>query len=118
MGPKGIQNLKEIVDFGFAIQKAGAAALADGKIGIEDFQLIFGVIPTVQPAFSDLGEAVPELTDLDGAEAAELTAYIVGKGTLPEHAAKVLEKSLKVAAAAWDLYKTLKEEPAPVTPAA
>lgn len=112
---KGIQNLKEIVDFGMAVEKAGIALFNGGVFHPDQLTQLLAVVPTVGPAIADIGEAIPELTDLDGAEAAELSAYVIAKGTLPEHAAKVVAKSLALAAAAWDLYKTLKEGAAPVT---
>lgn len=106
---KDISGLKAIVDFGFAVEKDFADVLAGGKFNIAALPEFLGLIPLVQPAVAGLNDAIPELEDLSGPEAAELAAYVATKGVLPAHASKVLAKSLSVAAAAWDLLQAIKE---------
>jgi hypothetical protein len=106
---KDISGLKAIVDFGFAVEKDFADVLAGGKFNLAALPEFLGLIPLVQPALAGFGDAVPELEDLSGQEAADLAAYVATKGVLPAHASKVLAKSLSVAAAAWDLIKTIQE---------
>lgn len=109
-GKRDIKNLKEVVDFGFAVTNTGLALYKDGKWHPENLGKALEIIPTVQPAFEDMDEVPAELADLDSNEVAELTSHILAKGVLPAKASQVLDKSLRVAVAAWELVQTIRSE--------
>ncbi len=106
---RDIKNLKEVVDFGFALEKAGVAIFSGGTIHPDKLGEILGIIPTVGPAFSDIDEVPAELSDLDAEEISELVNHIVSKGVLPAKAMAVLDKSIRVAVAGWDLVQVIRE---------
>ncbi len=104
---RDIKNLKELVDFGFAVEKAGAD-IFQGGFHADKLAEIFNIVPTVAPAFEGIGEIPSELSDLDESELADLIAHVASKGVLPAKAEMVLEKSIQVAFASWALYLAIK----------
>jgi len=104
---KDIKDLKEVVSFGFALEKAGVAIFAGGfhpdKLGE-----LLPVYQTAIPAFENIGDVPSELADLDAEEIAELSAMLISQGALNEHVTQIIDKSLKVAVAAYELIKTIK----------
>lgn len=104
----GIKETKELVDAVHTAIKAGKTALADGKIDIQDLGQILVLIPAIQSAVDGAKEIPSELKDLDSAEAAELVTHVMtGLAIDDAKAREVIEKSLKVAVAAYELVKAL-----------
>jgi hypothetical protein len=104
---QGIKELKEVVAFGMALEKAGVDILVGG-FHADKLGEILNIIPVIGPAFEGIGGVVPELEDLSAEEAAELAAYAVSLGAMSEKAAEIVSKSLKVAGAAWELVKAIR----------
>lgn len=104
---RDIKNLKEVVDFGFAVSKSGMEIFGGG-FKPEKLGELLNIIPTVGPAFEGIETVPAELADLDANEVSELTAHIAAKGVLPAKAGEVLDRSLRVAVAAWDLVQAIR----------
>lgn len=109
---KDIKNLKEVLMFGLAVEKGGLKMFAGGKFHPEELDELFPILQAAGPAFEDIAEVVPEVKDLDEAEAAELIALVLGQGIEGvvdnEKAVRVINKSLKVAVAAWGLIQEIR----------
>jgi len=104
---KDIKNVMEILDFGFSALSFEKELLKDGKFHFESLGLIMPLYPKALAAYEDAGQAIPELADLDESEAAQLVAFVIGKGIANEHAAAIISKSLKVGVSIISLIKEI-----------
>jgi hypothetical protein len=72
----GIKELKELLTFGFKLQKA-IAAVGDGKINvIVDAPKFLPALLAAPKAFGGIGIVLAEIKDLDEAERLELLAFV------------------------------------------
>lgn len=72
----GIKELKELLAFGFKLQKA-IASLGDGKINvIVDAPKFLPALLSAPKAFGGIGLVLAEIKDLDEAEREELLAFV------------------------------------------
>lgn len=109
MSKVGVENLKAVVDLGLACVEAGVKISADGKVSVDDIGAVLAVIPAVPPAISAAKNVPGELGDLDGEEAAELVAHVMGKLAVnDEKAKKIVGASLKVGVAVVELVVAIK----------
>lgn len=108
MDKLGTKELKDVLALALAMVKVGRGALADGKVGLEDLAGLLQVLPKVQGAIEGLTEVPAELKDLDGAEAAELAAFVMAELSVDDAKAKeVVEASLKAAVAVYGVVKAI-----------
>lgn len=106
----GTDNLKKCVKFGIEIGEAVDASLADGHFSIADASNFFKPMMEVPSVVAAGKLAMPELKDLDAAEAKELVDYVTTELNIANDKAEaVIEKSLKVAAALYEIYLSVKE---------
>lgn len=108
MGKMGINNVKEILEFGFEA-RSKAKALFDGGFNIFKLGDLLPLYPKAVLAYEGAGECPKELADLDESEAAELVALIISKGVASEEAGRVIGKSLKVGISVIELVKEIKD---------
>jgi hypothetical protein len=104
----GIQNVKEVLEFGYELLIAGKDVFGNG---LDLSKLPAHLIPLYNkaiPAFDGIGGLISELSDLDVAEAQELVALISSKGVASEHVQDIIKKSLDVAISAYNLVKAIK----------
>ena len=105
---RDIKDVKEVVQFGHAVIKAGKDIFGGGfhpdKLGE-----LLPVYQTAIPAFENIGDVPKELEDLDSDEIAELSALVIAGGTIPEEAGRIVAKSLKVAVSVYELIKEIKD---------
>lgn len=100
-----LKNLLNLVLEGISV---GVEANKDGKIGWSDLALLGKLVDDVGPAISTLGEIPTELSQLDSADAAELVSHVMLKLMIDDVKARaVIEKSLKLAVAGYDLVKAI-----------
>lgn len=104
----GVKETKEMCDFVVDLAKNLIEA---GKDGFQptDASLLLNLIPTVGPAFTDMGKIPAEVKDMDVEEAAALVAHVAARLALENKEAQaVVEKSLKTAVAIYDLIVAIK----------
>lgn len=109
---KGTKELVDVVDLTLDVAKLGLAVAKDKKVDMADLGLLLSSLPmligegvvAVQGA-----EQIPaELKDLSPEELSELVAHVMIKLSLDDaKATLVIEKSLKAAAAAYELGKAI-----------
>lgn len=93
---RGIDELKDIVDFNIAIINAVWEAAQDGKIGLTDLPEFFGAMKKLPAAINGLDEGVKDFLDLDSAEREELKKMIEkGVDLDSEFAEEIAEYLLK-----------------------
>lgn len=116
----GIQDLKEVLEFGLGFGTAYQAAIADGKFDWSDAIHLIPLAQKAGPAIDNVQAVVEQIRDIDAEERAELEA-IVEKFDLPsERLEKLIEASLRSVLAVGELVAlaTKKEEAeAPADPA-
>lgn len=107
----GIQNTKELLDFGFSFGLAVKNSLKDGKFGVEDFQYAMPVLPTFLPMIEGGDLILKEFQDLNESEVSELLAYAatkIGGVVDSEKLVAQVKASLKLGLCAIELFKTFK----------
>lgn len=72
----GIKDTLEVLEFGFATQRAISEALADKKINIFDAPLALKPLLTASAAFEGFDKVKAELLNLDEAELNELKEFV------------------------------------------
>lgn len=103
------QSLQAELDLVIAAAKAVKMAKADGKIDIQDVGALLLIAPKLGPAIDAIPKLKEHLKDLQAPECAESVAYLISGLALEDAKAKlVIEKSLAVLVAAFDLYQVLK----------
>ncbi len=103
-----IENVKEVIEFGYALLVAGKEVLVPS---IDLSKLPAHIIPLYSkavPAFDNIGAVAPELADLDSEEAAELVALIASKGVEDAKVQEIIKQSLNIAMSAHSLIKAIK----------
>ena len=86
----GIQETKELLEFGFNLQDAVTKSLSDGKINLLDAPKFLGVIRSAGSAFSGIQKIKAELADVSVSEKEELMAFARERFDLPNHQLEVL----------------------------
>lgn len=71
-GALGIKETMDLINLLSGAVDAFVAAKADGKIDIDDFQHLVGVMTSAVEAYKGSEQIVAELKDLDSAEAGQL----------------------------------------------
>ena len=105
----GIKETKELLALVISSANVAQAAYADKHIGVEDLALLLTLVPKIEPAFTDINLIPKEFSNLSVAEAAELIAFVTTELAVADVKAKdVIEKSLKVAFAAYELLVALR----------
>lgn len=105
----GIDELKQAVKLILDMIQVGVGVAKDGKVDVSDLGLLMTLIPDFGPAFSGAGTIPAELADMTTEEAEELVAFVMAGLVVPnDHARILVEKSLKVAAATFELIKAIK----------
>lgn len=102
-----INNVKEVLEFGYELLITGKDVFGHG---VDVAKLPAHLIPLYQkaiPAFSDIGEVVPELKDLDASEAEQLVALIASKGVEDAKVQEIVKRSLECAISAYKLVKAI-----------
>lgn len=107
----GIEELKQVVGAVVDVVDLGVAVGKDG-IGKEDVVTLFAAMPklisSIGAGIEGAGKIPAELQDLSVEEAAELAAFVIAKLAVDDAKAKlIVEKSLKVAVAGFDLAKAI-----------
>lgn len=73
----GIKEIKELLSFGFKLQKAITASLDDGKINvITDAPKFLTALLAAPKAFGGMNNIMAEIRDLDEAERQELLTFV------------------------------------------
>lgn len=108
MGQLGIENIKKEVNLCVTLVKIIQQARADGKVDAADLALLMQLVPVIGPAAESLEKVVPEFKDMDAADGAALTAYVMTSLAVEDtKAAKIVEKSLKLALCLYELEKAI-----------
>lgn len=71
-----VDELKEVLDFGFSLQEAIAAAAADGKVDWKDLPKALPVLAKAGKAITGTVDAVKDYKNLTEEEKAELFDYV------------------------------------------
>lgn len=101
----GIQDIKEVVTFGFKAREIGVHLFQGGSFHAEKLGELIQLYPVADAAINGYENIIPQFKDLDSTEAAELTAHAVSLGISDEHATKVIDESLEVAIHAYKLFQ-------------
>lgn len=73
----GIKEIKELLAFGFKLQKAITASLDDGKINVvTDAPKFLSALLAAPKAFGGMNTIMAEIRDLDEAERQELLTFV------------------------------------------
>jgi len=92
----GIKNLKEVVGFALSLGEL-AEGLIKG-IGAEDMFNAIEVVKRAPAAIKDIGQVIPEFSDLDEGEKAALKSFIEQDFDLEsDNIEEIVETALKVA---------------------
>lgn len=86
----GIEELKELLGFGFKLQKAITESNEDGKITISDYHRFIGVAIAAPKAFAGIGSVPKEVKDIDEAEMQELLEFAKKEFSLADENLKEL----------------------------
>lgn len=94
----GLDNIKKVLGFSFALAKAVDLAKADGKIDYTDVQFLLAPAMKIIDAVSGAKQALAEIKDLSVEERAELDAYIKAEFDIGDDVLEVkIEKGLALA---------------------
>ncbi|MBL0233250.1 MAG: hypothetical protein IPQ08_06255 [Chitinophagaceae bacterium] len=105
----GQENVKKELDLIIAAYKAAKLVMADGKVDIADLGALMLLVPVIGPAIDAIPKLKEDLKDLDAASASADVAYLLGGLALDDGKGKlVIEKSINVLVAAYDLYQVVK----------
>jgi hypothetical protein len=107
----GTKETKDVLVLAFKLGGAVKASMADGKFDFNDAGNFFPVIPSVGPAFENIGLIPKEMGDLTEAEALDLEATIsqeVGELISKEKLVLQINSGLKLVHAMYEFYLTLK----------
>jgi len=108
---KGIQNLKEVLDFGFGLGGAVKKSLNDGSFGYSDIQYLMPVFPSFAPMIDNIDEVPREIADIDEDELKELIEYSLKNFASIIEKEKVVEQvkyALAFGLAGLKLFKSFK----------
>jgi hypothetical protein len=106
---EGINELTKLIDIIVDAIQDGVAVMADGKIDISDLTKLSNMVPDILAAIPGLGQTPAEIADLTFDEGHQLVQHVVQKlGVSNAHALGVIEASLKLAAASYELVLAIK----------
>lgn len=104
-----LKETKELLSLVFALAKTTEKALEDGKLGLDDASLFFGLLPAFGPAFDKISEIPTELGNLLAEDADELVAWVGEEFDLEDdNLEAIIEKSLGVIANVWEVVKLIR----------
>jgi len=86
----GIKETKELLEFGFKMQKAIVAAASDGKVDLTDAPLFFPPLMASVKAFGGIQGVSAELLNLDDVEKKELLDFARESFDLPDDQLEML----------------------------
>jgi len=86
----GINETKELLDFGFNLQGAFVGSLEDGKITLMDTPRFLKVLGSAGKAFGGIQKVGAELLDLSEAEHKELIDFARERFDLPDDVLELL----------------------------
>lgn len=97
MSTIGIKETKELLEFGFALQKGIVASLEDKKISLTDFPNFMPAIVKSTSAFGGIQQVKAEMLDLSDEEKKELIEFARDKFDLDDDdLEKLIEDTLVV----------------------
>jgi hypothetical protein len=106
---EGINELTKLVDIIVDAIQDGVAVMADGKIDITDLSKLSNLVPDILAAVPGLGQTPAEIADLTFDEGHQLVQHVVQKlGVSNARALGIIEASLKLAAASYELIIAIK----------
>ncbi len=76
---RGIEEVKDILDFMFSFIEAVGKAKEDGEMSWSDARHFIDPVKKLFDAVEDIEEVLPEIEDLDESEYDELVAYVKDK---------------------------------------
>ena len=76
---KGIEEVKDILDFMFSFIEAVGKARKDGEMSWSDARLFIDPVKKLFDAVEDIEEVLPEIEDLSTAEYDQLVEYVKEK---------------------------------------
>lgn len=84
------REIKEGLDFGFALQDAYLKADEDGNIDEKDITVLFPVIATAKDAFTGLGNPIERYRNLSEEEHDLILDYVRDRFDLPDDVLEIL----------------------------
>lgn len=75
VSPEDFNELKEVLEFGFACQDGLNKSLADGEITVGDAPNLWPIAQTAGPALKNIGNPVQRYRNLSATQRAQLHAY-------------------------------------------
>lgn len=101
-----MQELKELLAFGYGLGNAVGAALEDGKIEIREATLLIPVAMTAPEAFSGAGEGIEAFKNLTETQATELKDHLKSTFDIPQdEVEEKFEAALGLAIDVWTRVK-------------
>ena len=76
---RGIEEVKDVLDFMFSFIEAVGKARADGEMSWSDARHFIDPVKKLFEAVEDIEEVLPEIEDLDETEYDELVEYVKSK---------------------------------------
>ena len=76
---RGIEEIKDVLDFMFSFIEAVGKARADGEMSWGDARHFIDPVRKLFDAVEDIEEVLPEIEDLDESEYDELVEYVKNK---------------------------------------
>ena len=76
---RGIEEVKDVLDFMFSFIEAVGKARADGEMSWSDARHFIDPVKKLFEAVEDIEEVLPEIEDLDETEYDELVGYVKSK---------------------------------------
>lgn len=104
----GIDETKDVVEFGIAFANGVIETLGDGKVTVADIPNFLSSMIKLPAAISGIDKVPAELGDLDKAELAELTAIVKDNLKVDDKkAAEVVEASINFVYSGFELLKAV-----------
>lgn len=93
----GIQETKELLDFGFKLQEGIISAMEDNKASLLDIPAFVPAIMSAPKAFANVHQVLAELKDLNSDERTELLEFARERFDLPDNDLEIIiEDTLEV----------------------
>jgi hypothetical protein len=103
-----ITDLKEVVQFGLVLKKAGMDIFAGGKFNASALPELVNVYTAAVPAIAGYEKVMGELENLSKEQIADLMTLVTADGSLSAHSADVLLNALETCVAGYALFKAIK----------
>lgn len=108
-----VKEIKDVLKLVISGYKAYGAAMADGKLGWEDFGHLMPVFPNISAAVENISDIPAEFKDLDAEEARELADYVQAELDIDEQSriGQIIDGALKIVAGGFQVYSAWKQKP-------